>query len=83
MDPAIDKSCGKCDLEFEYIPTVHLDPGFAISCVINYGKFFFLILFAYPKLQDSFLGWTVFVGTSNGTLIKYHLKKRSHRGKVS
>lgn len=27
-------------------------------------------------------GWTVIVGTNNGQLLKFHLKKRSHGGKV-
>jgi hypothetical protein len=27
-------------------------------------------------------GWTIIVGTNQGNLLKYHLKKSSHGGKV-
>ena len=47
MDPAIDTSCGKCNVEFEFIPTVLLDLGLTISTVINYGVDFFLVYESY------------------------------------
>lgn len=53
-----------------------------LALVYDTTPYFKFIFSMFQNFQSELLGWTVFVGTSNGTLIKYHLKKRSHKGKV-